>query len=39
MSVSPLYGYEFSVARDKLVFDLTEITGNIWILAPTRREE
>jgi Tol biopolymer transport system component len=39
MSVSALAGYELSVARDKLVFELTEITGNIWILEPTRRED
>jgi len=39
MSVFYLGEYELSVARDKLVFELTEITGNIWILEPARREE
>ena len=39
MSVFALGEYELSVARDKLVFELTEITGNIWVLEPTRSEE
>jgi hypothetical protein len=38
MSFAPLAAYELSVARDKLVFELTEITGNIWMLEPTREE-
>ena len=38
MSLYGLAAYELSVARDKLVFELTELTGNIWMLVPESGE-
>jgi hypothetical protein len=36
LSLGSVYGLELSVAKDKLVFNLNEASGNIW-LAPSGR--
>jgi hypothetical protein len=36
ISLGSVYGLELSVAKDKLVFNLNEASGNIW-LAPAGR--
>jgi len=33
---SPFFRREMDVSRDRLFFPLTETTGNIWLLVPTR---